>query len=91
MLVGLTSGSKAEFDLAAALHKRAKIIGTVLRGRSVAEKAEAVSRFAEEVVPLFAAGRIKANVDKVYKAEHASEADEYLESNKSFGKLVLEF
>ncbi|HEV8591726.1 MAG TPA: NAD(P)H-quinone oxidoreductase, partial [Pyrinomonadaceae bacterium] len=44
--VGLTAGRTAEIDLSMLLFKRARIIGTVLRGRTTEEKAEAVSAFA---------------------------------------------
>jgi NADPH:quinone reductase len=91
VLVGLTAGSTAEIDLATALRKRAKIIGTVLRGRSTQEKAEAVRKFAEEVVPLIESGKVVPNVDKVFAASDVRAAHEYLESNESFGKVILEF
>jgi putative PIG3 family NAD(P)H quinone oxidoreductase len=91
MLVGLTAGRSAEIDLGLALRKRAKIIGTVLRGRSTAEKAEAVARFADEVVPLLANGKVVPNIDKVFPAADVRSAHEYLESNESFGKVILEF
>ena len=91
MLVGLTAGSKAEIDLGAALRKRAKIIGTVLRARSTEEKGEAVRRFADEVVPLLADKTIVPNVDRVFPAADVRSAHEYLESNESFGKVILEF
>lgn len=91
ILVGLTSGSSADFDLGIALRKRLKIIGTVLRGRSIEEKAEAVSKFARDVVPLIKSGEVKPNVDKVFRFEEVAEAHRYLESNKSFGKVILEF
>lgn len=91
MLVGLTSGRTAQFDLGRALQKRASIIGTVLRGRSVEEKAEAISKFGSDVVPLIAAGIIGPNLDRVFAAEKVVDAYRYLESNESFGKVVLEF
>jgi NADPH2:quinone reductase len=91
MLVGLTSGSKTQFDLGLALRKRAKIIGTVLRARSKEEKAEATRRFTDEVVPLLAAGAVRPNLDRAFPADEAVAAYKYLASNKSFGKVVLEF
>ncbi len=91
MLVGLTSGRIAEFNLGLALSKRAKIMGTVLRGRSVAEKAKATRAFTAEVVPLLSSGKVRANVDRVFKASDVCSAYDYLESNQSFGKIVLEF
>jgi putative PIG3 family NAD(P)H quinone oxidoreductase len=91
ILVGLTSGSKAEIDLARVLHRRATLIGTVLRARPVVEKAAAVAAFAQHVVPLLYSGAVKPNVDKVFSVHDVCTAHEYLTSNKSFGKVVLEF
>ena len=91
ILVGLTGGTTAEFNLGLALAKRAKIIGTILRSRSVEEKAEATQAFVRDVLPLLAEGKIKPNLDKVFQVEDVRQAHEYLESNASFGKVVLEF
>ena len=91
ILVGLTGGTKTEFNLGLALSKRAKIIGTVLRSRPTEEKAEATRAFIKEVLPLLAAGKVKPNLDKVFPVEAVKEAHERLESNASFGKIVLEF
>ena len=91
ILVGLTSGRTAEFNLGIALQKRATIIGTTLRGRSNAEKADATQRFAEDVLPLLASGTVVPNVDRVYPVDDAVAAYNYLKSNESFGKVVLEF
>ena len=89
--VGLTSGATAaNFNLGMLLTKRAKIIGTVLRSRSAAEKAAANRIFIEKVVPLLQNGKVKANIDRVFPLEKVKKAHEYLESNESFGKLVLE-
>ena len=91
ILVGLTGGAKAEFNLGVALSKRLRIVGTVLRPRSTAEKAEATRKFAGEVVPLLESGKLQPNIDKVFKIDEIRAAHEYLESNASFGKVVLEF
>jgi putative PIG3 family NAD(P)H quinone oxidoreductase len=91
ILVGLTSGSKAEFDLGRLLKKRAKIIGTVLRARSLEEKGRALHAFAASVVPLLAAGKVKPVLDRVFPIDNVVEAYRYLASNESFGKVVLEF
>jgi len=91
ILVGLTGGSTAEFDLRVALQKRARIIGTVLRGRSVEEKAEATRTFVEHAMKEIESGAIIPFVDKVFKLDQVRASHEYLESNQSFGKVVLEF
>lgn len=90
MCVGLTAGRRSEIDLGMLLSKRASVIGTTLRARNPDEKAEAVAAFANGVVPLFAAGKLSANIDRVFPLDAIREAHEYLESNKSFGKLVVE-
>lgn len=90
ILVGLVGGRTAEFNLGIALTKRLKIVGTVLRSRPTDEKAEATRKFVEEVVPLFEHGLIKPNIDKVFSFKEIGKAHEYVESNASFGKAVLE-
>jgi putative PIG3 family NAD(P)H quinone oxidoreductase len=91
MLVGLTGGSQVDFNLGIALSKRLTLTGTVLRARSTEEKSAAMGRFARDVVPLLAEGTVRPNVDRVFNFEDIRASHEYLESNKSFGKVVLEF
>jgi putative PIG3 family NAD(P)H quinone oxidoreductase len=91
IIVGLTAGRSAEIDLGLALAKRAKIIGTALRARTLEEKSSAISAFVSEVIPLLSNGQITPNVDRVFPATEIQEAHRYLESNDSFGKVVLEF
>ena len=90
ILVGLTSGSTAEFDLGVALRKRLRIIGTVLRSRIADEKADAVEGFAEKVVPLFENETIRPNLDRVFSLDQVREAYQHLASNQNFGKIVLD-
>src|SRR5690606_33093405 len=91
MLVGLTGGRRADFDLGLALTKRAAIKGTVLRPRSTAEKGEAVAAFTRDLLPMFARGELRPVVDRVFPAGEAAAAYEYLASNESFGKVILEW
>ncbi len=90
LLVGLVSGRQTEFDLGMALTKRLKIMGTVLRSRSTDEKAEATSGFASDVVPLLENKAVRPVVDRVFSLSDVRSAHEYLESNQSFGKVILE-
>ncbi len=91
VLVGLTSGAKTDFNLGIALSKRLQITGTVLRSRTTNEKAQATAKFAKEVIPLIKSGEIKPNIDKIFKVKEIQSAHQYLESNESFGKVILEF
>ena len=89
--VGTMAGAKSEIDLGLLLRKRVTIIGTMLRGRSVEEKAEATRLFASAVLPLVSRGAIRPVIDRVYPADEIRDAHEHMESNASFGKIVLTF
>jgi len=90
ILVGLSAGRRADIDLGTILGKRLRIEGTVLRSRDREEKAAAVRSFATAVLPLFAAGSINPVVDKVFEFAEVVAAHEYLETNASFGKVVVQ-
>jgi len=89
VVVGLTGGSRADLDLGLLLRKRLRIEGTVLRSRSVAERTAVVRSFREKVLPLLARGTARPIVDRVFDFEDVRAAHEHLESNASFGKLVV--
>ncbi len=89
MLVGTTSGAQAQFDIGKAMGKRLRITGTVLRARSTEEKAEATRRFASQVVPLLSKGILRPVIDTVFPMSEVTAAYDRLESNESFGKVVL--
>ena len=89
IFVGTTSGSKAEIDYAIVMSKRLRIMGTSLRTRPAEEKATATRLFAQQVVPLLASGAVRPVIDKVFKMEQVREAHKRIESNESFGKVVL--
>ena len=89
LLVGTTGGARAELDFGVVMRKRVTIIGTVLRSRSTEEKAAATRRFEKHVLPLIARGLVRPVIDKIYNMEEVREAHTRLESNASFGKVVL--
>ena len=89
ILIGGVAGGKTNVDLYQILRKRLHIIGTVLRARSLPEKIEITNSFAAEVVPLLAKGAIKPVIDSVFPLEQVQDAHRRLESNETFGKVVL--
>lgn len=89
IFVGTTSGSKAEIDYGIVMSKRLKVMGTSLRTRPAEEKATATRLFAQQVLPLLATGQVRPVIDKVFKMQDVRAAHERLESNESFGKVVL--
>jgi len=89
ILVGTTSGAKATLDFSIIMRKRLSINGTVLRARAYEEKARAIGLFTSNVVPLLADGTVRPVIDRTYNLEEIREAHSRLESNESFGKVVL--
>jgi NADPH:quinone reductase-like Zn-dependent oxidoreductase len=89
ILIGGVAGGKADVDLYQILRKRLHVIGTVLRARSVEEKIAITHAFAREVGPLLANETIQPVIDSVFPIEKIQDAHRRLESNKTFGKVVL--
>ena len=89
ILIGGVAGGKTNVDLYQILRKRLHIIGTVMRARSLDEKIATTNAFAAEVVPLLAQGAIQPVIDTVFPLEKVQDAHRRLESNETFGKVVL--
>ena len=89
VLVGLLAGRAATLNLGAVLTRRLVIRGTVLRTRGADEKAAATAAFARDVIPLLARGAVVPVVDRTFPLEEIAKAHALLESNETFGKVVL--
>jgi len=89
ILVGTVAGGSYELDARYVMSKRLNIRGTVLRSRSINEKVAATRLFAAEVVPLLAHGVLRPNVDSVFSMSEIGKAHQRLESNETFGKVVV--
>jgi putative PIG3 family NAD(P)H quinone oxidoreductase len=89
LLVGTVAGGSYELDARYVMSKRLQIRGTVLRARSLEEKIAATRLFAAEVAPLLARGVLRPNVDSVFSLAEIAKAHQRLESNESFGKVVV--
>jgi putative PIG3 family NAD(P)H quinone oxidoreductase len=90
MLVGTVAGGSAELKLSPILGKRLTLRGTVLRSRSLEEKIAATAKFAAEVVPLLERGTVRPTIDSRFPLDQIRQAHQRLESNETFGKVVLE-
>src|SRR5262245_4647516 len=91
LLVGSVAGGSYEMESRYVMGKRLKVIGTVLRSRTLEEKIQVTQAFAAEVVPLLAQGVLRPTIDSKFKFDEVRKAHERLESNETFGKVVLEF
>ena len=89
IVIGLMGGVKAELALGALLAKRASIHGSVLRSRSSKEKAELTKSFTDQMLGKLESGELKPIVDEVMEMDAVRSAHERMDSNETFGKLVL--
>lgn len=90
VVIGVTSGIKAELNLALMMVKRQQIIGSVLRSRPVADKAAIVAEFTRTALPRFADRTIVPLIEQVFPLERVAEAHRMMEEDRHFGKIVLE-
>jgi putative PIG3 family NAD(P)H quinone oxidoreductase len=89
VLIGLLGGGKASVDLGTVLRKRITVVGTTLRARPIEEKIAVTRQFAARVVPWLCRGLARPVLDRVFALEDVRAAEERLESNLGFGKIVL--
>ena len=85
------SGREAPLDIALLMQKRATLVGSTLRGRSRAQKADLIARFRERMLPAFGDGRLRVTVDRVYPAAQAGAAFQRLRDNANTGKIVIDW
>jgi putative PIG3 family NAD(P)H quinone oxidoreductase len=89
VLVGLLAGARAEIDLARVLRRHLRILGSTLRPRPRAEKAELVAAFAAFALPRLADGRLRPLVDAVVPFADVATAYRRIAEGGGLGKIVL--
>jgi NADPH:quinone reductase len=89
--VGTLGGSVVEVDLGLLLRRRMHLLGTVLRSRPLEEKISLAREFSGAVLPLLSSGRVRPVVDAVIGFDQVRKAHDRMESNASFGKIVLKW
>ncbi len=94
VLLGFLAGARFTGDLGPILRKRLEVIGTVMRARGLEERAPLVREFAERMLPLFDqriehAAPLRPVLERTYPMAELAEAHRLMESNETFGKVVL--
>lgn len=89
VVIGLQGGAKAELNLGMLMGKRAAVLGTTLRARSVAEKTTIMRAVGEHVWPLIRSGKVRPQVDRTFPLADAAAAHEYFDSGSHTGKVLL--
>jgi NADPH2:quinone reductase len=89
VVVGTLAGGNVEVPLLTLMSKRLALHGTVLRARSIEQKAAATAAFAAEVLPLLHDQQLQPVVDRILPLDAAAEAYDLMASNTTFGKVIL--
>lgn len=87
--IGTLGGVRGEVDLGLMLRKRATWIATTLRARPLEEKIELARNFERLVMPQFVSKKLRPVIDKTYKFDEVAQSHRHMESDKSFGKIVV--
>jgi NADPH:quinone reductase len=94
MLGHLGGGSANTVDLGPILRKRLEVIGTVMRPRGLEERIPLVQEFTERMIPLFDrriehAAPLRPVIERVFPMALLADAHRLMESNETFGKVVV--
>lgn len=89
VIIGLMGGRSAPLDIGRLLVKRLRVIGSTLRSRSDADKADIITQLRENVWPLFASGQLRPIIHNQYAIGDASQALEEVKGNQTVGKVIL--
>lgn len=92
IVIGLQGGTKGELNLGKLISKRARVIGTALRGRPVSGpngKSVIVEAVVKSVWHMIADGRVRPVVGAAMPIQKAADAHQLLSSGRVAGKIVL--
>jgi putative PIG3 family NAD(P)H quinone oxidoreductase len=87
--IAFLRGNNAEIDIFMLMRKRLRLSGSTMKIRSAEEKARLADGLRREVWPLFASGRLKPVIDRIYPLTEAAEAHRRMEAGAHIGKILL--
>jgi NADPH:quinone reductase-like Zn-dependent oxidoreductase len=88
--VGYLDGvMKGEMDIEALHSKRLKLFGVSNKMRNAAQRGVTVEGFKRDFLPLFASGKLKPVIDRVYDFKDLPAAKARMEADAHVGKIVL--
>jgi putative PIG3 family NAD(P)H quinone oxidoreductase len=88
-IIALKNGSKPAFDFSIFQRKDARMMGSRLRPRPIAEKERLVAAVRKAVWPLIEDGRVKPVIDRTFAFKDVAQAHAYIESGVHVGKVLL--
>ena len=89
IMIAALAGQRSEIDLKTIYVKNIRIIGSTLRSRTPAFKAELLKKLVKEVWPLVEADRVRPTIHRILPITQAEAAQEILYRGENVGKVVL--
>jgi NADPH2:quinone reductase len=89
-IVGIGAGAEIDFSLRDLMYKRVRMFGTVMRARSLEEKAVMTRGVERAVLPGFVSGDLSVFVAETFPLDRVAEAYERFQAGGKLGKIVLE-
>jgi len=89
-MIAFLQGSKVMTEWRHVMMKRLTITGSTLRASPAARKAQIAANLREKVWPLFASGKLKPVIHRVFPLAEAAEAHRLMESSAHIGKIMLD-
>lgn len=91
VILAMMGGRTVEsVDLRSLFSKRAHLLFTTLRSRSLSYKIDLTQDFAAQMLPLFEEGRLRPVIDTVMDWQDVQDAHRRMGANKNIGKIVLQ-
>jgi len=89
-MIAFLQGSKVMTEWRHVMMKRLTITGSTLRASPASRKAQIAANLREKVWPLFASGKLKPVIHRVFPLAEAAEAHRLMESSAHIGKIMLD-
>jgi NADPH2:quinone reductase len=89
-IIGVGAGAKTEINLQMLMIRRARIHGSVLRARSLEDKAAAARLVERAVLPGFASGELSVPVTATFPLDAVADAYARFQAGAKLGKVVVE-
>ena len=89
IMIAALAGQKTEIDLKNIYVRNVRIIGSTLRSRTPAVKAQILAELVEKVFPKIESGEVKPTIHAVLPITEAEAAHDILYKGKNVGKVVL--
>jgi len=89
--ISVLGGKEGELNMASLLMKNLHIMGSTLRHKTVEQKQHILAQLYKNIWPLFENGKVKPVIDRIFPADQANQAHEYMASGQHKGKILLQW